>query len=270
MNNNDAKTNHMRQKIWEKWESEAEKFGKSREASWGDILIFKEIKTVEELLVRNGKILDLGCANGFSTLKWVHQTKSQVIGLDYSPQMIRQAMENKKELSQEEKSRVDFIEGDILKLTDYFSATSFEQAITKRVLTNLESEDLQIKAVENIHHLLKEGGIYICSEPTVQGLNALNKTRGYFGLDPITAPWHNLYLNEESFLKKITPFFQLIRTINFSSSYYFGSRIIYASIAKLFHTSTKHNSLINKLFLWLPAVGNIGVQKLFLFKKGQD
>ena len=107
----------------------------------------------------------------------------------------------------------------------------FDVAITERVLINLPSWELQYKAIENIHKILKRGGLYLMIENTTDGQNALNKLRSSVNLKPIEIHWHNLYLDFNLFKDSIKGKFNLIERRSFSS-YYLLTRIFAPMFAK--------------------------------------
>lgn len=253
--------------IKKKWDENAKKHGLSEKASWNDLLIHKEAALINKYLIREGCVLDVGCANGFCTVQWVKGLKGTIIGLDYSEKMIEMAKFRKDQLPLEDKKRLSFVVGDILALPSAFQPESVDQIIGKRVITNITNADLQIEAIKNLHYVLKKGHVYICSEPTWQGLIRINKIRQKIGLDKLSPPWHNLYLDEPLFLDRIKQYFRVKKRLNFSSTYYLGSRVFYAWLAQQFGWKLKYDSIFNRISLKLPNFGNFGIQTLFLLER---
>jgi len=63
---------------------------------------------------------------------------------------------------------------------------------------------------------------------------------------------------------------ELIDIINFSSTYYIGTRVLRPLLAKALDMNidyTNHNMEINRLFSLLPAYGDYGTEKLFVLRK---
>jgi tRNA G46 methylase TrmB len=59
--------------ILDHWNAQAEKYGTSFEASWGDLHAIKlEIATIGQFIKKGNVVLDVGCANGYAML---HQTE---------------------------------------------------------------------------------------------------------------------------------------------------------------------------------------------------
>ena len=103
--------------------------------------------------------------------------------------------------------------------------------------------------------VLKPNGKLLIIEPTIQGLENINKIGRLFGMEDLKIPWHNLYLNEKILKGK---------KINFSSTYYLFSRVLYRFFKR---TNLKRDSIINKVGLILPSLGDWGVQKFYILTK---
>jgi SAM-dependent methyltransferase len=77
------------------WTKQALKHGQSYIASWSDqSAIDLEIRTILNWLEDGDKVLDVGCANGFSTLEFAASKNIEIKGLDYIPEMIQNAKNN--------------------------------------------------------------------------------------------------------------------------------------------------------------------------------
>ena len=255
------------EKIKEKWDKDAAGFGGGRETSWKDLLIYKEVGVIRRHLVRDGSFLDVGCANGFCTINFASKNIPEVVGIDYSEQMIKNAEMKRQSLPDHLKRRISFRVSEVLELEKDFKKDSFSQVLSKRVICNLTELELQKKAIRNIYNVLKPKGMFLLSEPTVLGLRNINRLRKMAGLEELIPPWHNLYIDEDTILPFAEGFFKLHKIVNFSSSYYLGSRLLYAFIAKKFHLELRHDSIFNRLSLIIPNFGNFGVQRLFIFTK---
>ena len=71
------------------WTKQALQHGQSYIASWSDqSAIELEIRTILNWLEDGDKVLDVGCANGFSTLEFAANKNIEIKGLDYIPEMI--------------------------------------------------------------------------------------------------------------------------------------------------------------------------------------
>jgi len=127
---------------------------------------------------------------------------------------------------------------------------------------------MQMQAVRNIANILEPGGRLIFIESTQQSQEIINEARILVGLKPIAYHWHNLYLDEERFVKEASDIVEYVKTSNFSSLYYLISRVFNASLTPP-DQDPNYLSEINKLSIRLPSVGNFGPLKLFHFRKPQ-
>ena len=257
-----------KEEIRKKWDQEAVTHMTSKSASWNDLLILRETRLLSRYLRAVEHVLDAGCANGFSTIRYVaDHSQLRALGVDFSSEMIKMAQINRDALGLDKKNRIEFREGDVLNLSDCLKGAQFDTVITKRVICNLISEDEQVQSAINFHKALKPHGLYLCSEPSIEGLESVNRLRDRWGLSAMEEPWHNLYLRESTFIPRLSNYFDLVKIDYFASTYYFGSRVFHAWLAKLFNFETKHNSPINYIAQLLPSLGSTGIQRLFVFRK---
>jgi SAM-dependent methyltransferase len=102
-------TGYSYDEIREFWTKQAQLHGKSYAASWSDqYAIELEIRTILDWLEDGDKVLDVGCANGFSTLEFAAHKKVEIKGLDYIPEMILQANNNLVDLKGKLKGKASF------------------------------------------------------------------------------------------------------------------------------------------------------------------
>ena len=74
------------------WTQQARAHGQAPSASWSDrMLIDMEVREILKHLADGDCVLDVGCANGFSTLQFAAHLNVRVRGIDYIPEMIEQA-----------------------------------------------------------------------------------------------------------------------------------------------------------------------------------
>src|SRR5665811_671010 len=80
--------------VYEFWTRQAREHGQSPSASWSDHCVIEmEIAEIAKHLADGGKVLDVGCANGYSSMQFACACRVQLRGLDYVPEMIEQAGE---------------------------------------------------------------------------------------------------------------------------------------------------------------------------------
>ncbi|ASJ00056.1 class I SAM-dependent methyltransferase [Thermococcus gorgonarius] len=117
----------------------------------------KRLETLEPLLLKHmperGKVLDLACGvGGFSFL--LEDLGFEVVGLDYSPSMIRKA----REFARDKRSKVEFVEGDAKNLP--FRENSFDYVLFIDSLVHFEPKELN-QIFREIARVLKPGGRFI-------------------------------------------------------------------------------------------------------------
>lgn len=201
-------------------------------------------------LVKEGKeVLDLGCGNGRTLLELAKRKKtSKFYGVDFTEEMVSVAQEEKKKLGV---TNVNFYVGDAaLEPIKTMFNWKFDIVLTKRLLINLKGED-KLKAVENIHGLLKEKGTYIMVECFIEPLQRINRIRKALNLEEIKVKFFNEYL-DSSFFNKIKNLFKIKKKIDFESLYYFISRIYNASLSC---GNPDYYASINRLSIELTKMG---------------
>lgn len=251
------------------WDNQATTHGASPLATMPDRLLKElELAAIAEYLEDGLTVADIGCGNGFSSFIYARQFKLKLTGMDYSAPMIEQARLEYSRLKPDLKSAVEFEVGDV-KNTG-LNAESFDRVITDRCLINLNNRGDQASALQEIHRLLKPGGLYLMCEDTEQGMSNLNTLRSAANLDSISVRWHNLYLDEEHIRKSWSGLFECVAERRFSSLYYLASRVIYAQIAKMESTEPDYNHPINRAAAAVSRTadcGDYGPLKLFVLRK---
>lgn len=261
--------NDMKKKekqIKEFWDQQAVKYKTSYLATVPDKFLKElEISNILKYIPQqNKKVIDIGCGNGFSTIRFAKERKIDIVGLDYSEEMIKQA---KKVLQRQKviKGNISFTAGDVLNLNNFQKGT-FDIVISDRCLINLVSLGDQKKAIKEIWKILKKGGKYIMCEDTQEGLAKINEMRKIAGLSIIPNHWHNLYLNEKKLLPYIKRYFKILKIDNFSSLYYIASRIFNA-ISSKDTTKPDYLSIINETAARLHSVGDHSPLKIFYLER---
>lgn len=263
------KSKFSQDEIFNFWQQQAKIFGLSYQSSWSDFwAIYMEIKTILMFIKDNERILDVGCGCGFTDIEIAKQKNVKILGIDYVPEMIKAAKERLAHCNTKLKKRIDFKIGNILDLNEYKG--DWDKLIAIRVLINLGTWENQKKALEECASILKRGALFLLSEATLQGYKNLNRMRTEFGLEELTMPPFNLYLDENKVVKEASKYFKLIDILNFSSTYYIGTRVIKPILSKCMNKDEMiANPLTewNRFFSFIPSLGDYGIQKLFIFEK---
>lgn len=248
------------------WDNQARNnINNSLATSPDTIAYYMEIEQMKKMLPEHCKVMDIGCGNGIKGIEIIKDLNIEYFGVDYSEEMISQAKNMLKSTDINLKGKAQFEFGNILDLQT-INIDKFDIAMTDRCIINLNTIENQISAIKNIHSILKENGMYLMFENSIQALENLNSTRRTFDLPDINVRWHNIYIDEEKVFDAISNHFELIETISFASTYYLISRTLNA----LLNTNkdmVDYMSDLNKLSAKLPAVGDFSPLKLFVLRK---
>lgn len=238
------------------------RYKKKLTGSNDDLLHNFESKHIIKLLKKNNtNILDAGCGNG-NLIKDILKKKKvrYVEGFDYSPAAIKSIKLNKQYSK--------FYVLDIKKIDLNFFEKKFDYIITKRLLINLDSTKEQIKIIKILSNLLKKKGQLILCESSLTGLKNINSFRVSVGLKKIKMPWHNLYINDEIFKKEKFKYLKLINIYNFTSTYYFCSRIVNALVSKIKNRKPSNNDNLSKIGWQIKNIDqDFSQTKIFHFKR---
>lgn len=184
----------------------------------------------------NDYVLDVGCGEGTSTLKFADVAK-KVVGVDYSETLIKQA-------NSKYKLNASFILQDILEIHNEFAKDEFDAIISIRCLINLPEKEMQYRALDNLFNVLKPGGIIFLSEGYQLGWDFLNIYRQRNNLSVINIVEYNkLFENLE--LEKYLKTKGVIRDFIGFGDYLFGSRVLHPILTD---GLVLHDSKINEMF----------------------
>jgi len=258
--------------VKEYWDSRAELGDK---AGTQDLIAKQlEIRAIEEYVKDGMTILDAGCGNGTTAVELARRHKVHILGVDFSPKMIEAAIGLKVEGSElDRKGLVFFHQADITRKNKFpWAFEDFDLIYTQRAIVNLPDWETQKRTIELLGSYLKPGGIYLMCECSQDGLDAINQLREQVNLAPIVPPWHNRYLKNE----EVTAFYYeqwekgmpKLHSIDFSSTYYFLSRLVNAWLARREGKEPSYDSPVHQLALHLPPIeGLSGQTKLWVWQK---
>lgn len=205
-----------------------------------------EMRAIASHIRPGQKVLDVGCGNGLATFDLAETLAVEIHGVDFSPEMIHQAkMEQERRGLGSAPIRFDVWDiKEIAKLTE-----RYDVVITERVLINLASWEEQKNAIRDLVGLLNSGGRYLMCENFIDGLENLNTMRVKLGLSAIQVPWHNRYLRRSE--AGTVDFARKVAEEDFSSAYYFLSRVVNAWMAKQEGVEPRYDAPVNRLALEL-------------------
>lgn len=250
------------------WTEQAVQHQQSPDASWSDRRVIElEIAEMLKHVTDGDRVLDIGCANGFSTFAFAAARRIDALGIDYIPEMIaaaRQRLATRPDMP----GTVRFDVGDIRSLPP--SLTGFDKVIVTRVLINLGSWEHQESGLQAALRALKPGGLLLLSEATVQGWERLNRFRREWGLPDIVMPPFNRYLDQEQVIKAASPLATLLGVSHFASSYYVATRVFKPLLNQALGGRVDVTDPLAEFNRWcatLPPAGDYGVQRLFIFQR---
>lgn len=221
-------------------EASTDKYATSQDMNLREL----EINAISDHFVDGLKVLDVGCGNGYSTISLAKLYNCQFLGIDISEPMIEAAKTLAKDI--ELKGSVEFRVGNVLDLK--MEPRSFDVIITERLLINIPTWEFQMKAIKTLHSLLKDNGMFLMIEATVQGLNRLNAVRQKVGLEPIPhSSKQNWWINrfDEKKIEEFLDEFFYIDNIQRFGMYFFISRVLHPLL--IYPEKPKFESKINKI-----------------------
>jgi ubiquinone/menaquinone biosynthesis C-methylase UbiE len=213
------------------------------------------------------KVLDAGCGNGVAAIELARRFEVDITAIDYAAEMVGAASQTA--AMEPLVGTIQFREGDVTHLSDLARdlPRDFDLIYTERVIINLPDWETQKKAIAELTGLLRVGGVYAMLENSQDGLDKINALREQVGLQPVVAPWHNRYLKDSELQALSIPGVTLERVIFHSSTYYFLSRVVNAWLAAREGKEPDYDSPVNELALQLPAIGDLGQGRVWVWKR---
>lgn len=262
----------MEDKIRQYWDDRAKQDGAVTSTTNDIFLRELEIKALvtalgEKSISNDSTWLDIGCGDGYSTIRVTEALGLEhTIGVDFSPEMIRRANTNLGAHPQL-RGRLRFLVADVLDLATQVDANTIDYATTDRCLINLTSSGEQKSAIRQIANCLKLGGWYVGIENFIEGHRNLNEQRKAVGLSEIPVRWHNLFFSEKKFVTQVSAHFTHLESKDFSSSYYYATRVIYSKMCQLRGEEPDYTHEIHQLAVGLPPLGQFSPVRLFTLRK---
>jgi len=256
--------NHFKQdKIRAFWNKRA---GMGLAAGSQDIILKElEMNAIAAFVKPGMSVLDVGCGNGVTVMEIARRFPVRVYGIDIAEQMVTAAENAAKKTTEKFAGSVSFAVGDITQIQRDIG--TYDVVYTERTLINLQDFEAQKHALDQIARTVAPGGIYVMCESSKHGLQQMNSLRKQIGLPKIQMPWHNCYIDDKRIMDISVQGLTLDRVEDFSSTYYFLSRIVNAHLAHLRGEEPKYDDAINTLALSLPPlIDGFGQTKIWVWK----
>jgi ubiquinone/menaquinone biosynthesis C-methylase UbiE len=261
---------NVKEPIKEYWDERARRNAGAPETTTNDVYLRElEASTLIDTLgvMPRGTVLDVGCADGYTTCAVAEALPHlRFVGVDCSGQMIETALDHLAARPALE-GRVSFSLGDATDLGLSCGDSTYDAVTTDRCLINLGSREDQARAIAQIAAYLKPGGYYVAIENFHEGHEAMNTLRRAVGLPEIPVRWHNLFFDRNEFVEMTEPFFDSIRFKDFSSSYYFATRVIYSAMCMMRGEDPDYRHEIHQLAVKLPWFGEFSPVKMVVMRR---
>jgi ubiquinone/menaquinone biosynthesis C-methylase UbiE len=256
----------MKDFIKQFWDNKADTYKESHWASWGDnYAISLEIDNISKCIKKGDYVLDIGCANGFSTFEQFARNDIKICGVDFSEKMIEYAQARKK--GNKFGNKISFAVGDIRKLD--FEDNCFDVTYTTRVLINLPNWDEQLEGIKESIRVTKKEGIVILSEAFWEPLILLNTLRTIKNLPPLVEHDFNRYIKKAKLEKVLNGANIKFEVIDFSSIYYLGSRFLRELVTNV-DEYPGYTNPINEIFYKIEkeySGSGFGIQQAYIIYK---
>lgn len=219
------------------------------------------------------QVLEVGCGNGHNCFALSDlMPKVNFTGVDLIPEMIDNA--NKIKQSHAKYAGMNFLVGNVLSLDSNSDLKNqYDVVFTDRCLINLNTHELQTKALDQLCRKTAQGGYIFLIENVQETYGNQNRLRELTGLQPRTPDKFNLFLNEAAFLAHAKKNLTLVNTRDFASLH---DLLLYVLVPALNNGKVDYDSPIvlsaTKLLLsasaeFPNAFGSFGQNRLYIFKK---
>ena len=224
-----------------------------------------EIDQIINKINNNKSILEVGCGNGFILGRLLKEKKiKNYFGIDFVDDFISFAKKKYKS------NKVNFSTFDISLINNTTFEKKYDYIISKRTIQNILSQKMQLNVIDKLGYHLKTNGLMILVESSQTAQKRINKYRKLFSLPIVKPPFHNLFFNDSIIRNYKFKNIKLSKIDNFASGFYFLSRIIYASYAKILKKKINYKHTLNKIGLNINSKifkEDFSRIKTYLFKK---
>ena len=244
-------------KVWDEYYQKSKKNTILKDDNFFRLEIQAILEQVKFYIKKNKKpikLLELGSGSGYlaSSIcsKILKKSTYDYLGIDFSQKAIDKAKKRKIK-------NCTFIQNDFL---NFFHETTdvFDIIITQRSIMAIMNNKQQKELLLLIKKHMKSNSIGIFSEVTKQAFKKIQLLRKKINLPPLEKVWHSIYLDEIIF----SQIFSNSKIIDFSSTYWLITRVIYP-----FFEEPIHNTMLHKFASTLSQQGDYGLVKMVIVKK---
>ena len=198
-------------------------------------LDFIESKAILSRISDGASVLEIGCGNGLLYEEMRRRFNlDKYVGTDFVEELIVDC--NAKKTNE----RDEFKQLDMTEVDSNTFDSKFDFIVSKRAIQNVIDHKLQIEAIDNFGSFLSDDGVMILVESSNDAQQRINLARQEYELPEITAPFHNLFFDDELLKNHTFKNVNLKGIVPFASDFYFVTRIVYARYAKEFLNESPH------------------------------
>lgn len=177
---------------------------------------------MERHLTPGARLLDLGCGDGRSTLRFL-KTTGYAVGIDYVVDFVKIARLNAAGTGAQ---NIFFEPADVQHLEPIQAKFGrFDLVTSIRCLINLPDWDCQARALGQISRLVRPGGLYLVSEGWLEGFEGLNVRRRQARLADMQVAQYNCFISRRQFEAEVNKYFEVEAYENLGL-YLFLSRLV--------------------------------------------
>lgn len=186
-----------------------------------DPYLQEALETLIEERLPGGRLIDVGCGDGLSTLRFAPRADS-VVGVDFVQGFVDQAKRNASEQGRD----VHFEQGDVMDLAPVRERHGrFDNAVCIRVLINLATPENQAKGLGEIAECIEPGGLLFISEGWQEGMDGINRRRLALGLPDMGKAEYNILMPRAEFEAEAERYFTIEEYLPLGF-YLFTSRVL--------------------------------------------
>ncbi len=239
--------------------------------------IYKAIEKTHFGRTKDVEVLEVGCGNGYNCFALSELLQDfYFTGVDYVSDMIQNA--KKFQTNNPIKySRIKFQVGDILNLENNKDIKNeFDIVFTDRCIINLNTIDLQLKAINQLSKKVSQNGYLIILENFIQNYTRQNDCRKSVGLPKRNPAEYNLFIDEDVLIPYITKSLELVLIDDFGSLH---DVLLYVLIPMISNGEIDYNHPLVKAATELSVsisekydnpFGSFGQNRLFLFHRAKE
>ncbi len=233
-----------------------------------------EIFAIRGALPPSGKVVDLGCGNGYTAISLARgEGDCSFVGIDFAERLIEGARTLCAAENPPPRRAPEFICDDAVAYLSRLAPESVDAVITERFLLNLPDPRVQQSVVQDCFRVLRRGGRLLMCEASSSGFAALNELRVACGLAAIEETSTDNVSAMRFADEQIEDFasavgFRLLSRLGFSQ-YFIISRVLHPLLVQPLppRFAAPINALARQIQLHLPLDPGIGSNVLWVLEK---